>query len=232
MICCQQPEPDQHVQPHRHERLRASPPSAAPRPGAVLGLSAAASSVRRLQGGPAAPEHRAVDLEVVVVAAVQRVEVERALAARGTCGRPRSPPRCRRPRRHSRPQRTSMCVGMWRRWPASGTRSRSWSAAGSARSGGRHLHRVHVHVQDARDAAAVRAAHRPLQHVQRLRGVRPLGRLAGVKVPQLPRRAAISASANSAATSGRRRCAGRPRASRPRRRRSSGAQSSGGVAAG
>ena len=56
---------------------------------------------------------------------------------------------------------------------------------------GRHLHRVHVHVQQAGvGAIAVRAGHPALEHRHRLGRVGALGGLAGLQVPELPGRAA------------------------------------------
>ena len=182
-------EADQHVDPHGAGSPRASRPSAGSRTRSsssgmdASSWSAASSAVRGL-----AEEHRAVDLEVVVVRAVQRVEVHRAGARAGTSRRRRWRRCCRRRRAGSR--RTARRGA--RACAAGGRRPAPGRAAGR-RPGGRllgrrrHLHQVDVQVQEpgmpVRRRGRARAPGPPSP-----RGVRaPCGGLAGAQVPQLPR---------------------------------------------
>ena len=186
MISRPAPEADEHVQAHRHEALGPvrhrrhldAQQLLAERRGHLVGRLE-----RRLD---LAQEERAVDLEVVVVAAVERVEVERALAlqvlAIGLDGPlvPRDDVAVAAAQ-HVDVRRHVLQVPGVGHEPAQlvGRRQRALRKR-------RHLHRVEVQVQQP-GVRLRRARHAPLQHGERLERVGALGRLAGLQVPELPR---------------------------------------------
>ena len=188
MMSCPAPEPDEHVHPHRHEALEPVRHGRDLHPQQVLG-DRRGQLVRSLQGGlRLAEEHRAVDLEVVVVRPVQRVEVHPAPAGpellvgldRGVVGR------------HDARIVAAQHVQMRRHVPQVArvrhqVAEQVPGAEGGFR-GGRHLHQVDVHVQDAGVRLPAGAGQGPLEHLPGLDRGRPGGRLAGRLVPQRPRR--------------------------------------------
>ena len=189
MISLPAPEAHEHVQPHRHEPLGPvrhrrhldAQELLAERRGHLVGRLE-----RRLD---LAEEHRAVDLEVVVVAAVERVEVERALALEVLAiglDRPLVPRDdvAVAAAQHVDVRRHVLQVPGVGHEPAQLVRRRQ-----RALRKRRHLHRVQVEVQQP-GVRLRRARHGPLEHGERLARVGALGRLAGLQVPELPRRAA------------------------------------------
>ena len=116
-----------------------------------------------------------------------------------------------------------MWVGMCTRWPASGTRSRSWSAARSARSGKGDISIVCTYMcsRPGWGRAPFEPAIAALEHRHRLGRVGALGRLAGAAGPRAARACGRSAPRRTARPRrGRRRTRRRPCAWRPRTRRS------------
>ena len=180
------PEAHEHVQAHRHEALGPvrhrryldAQQLLAERRGHLAGRLE-----RRLD---LAQEERAVDLEVVVVTAVERVEVERALAlqvlAIGLDG-PLVP-------RDDVAVAAAQHVDVRRHVlevPGVGHEPAQLVGRGQrALRKRRHLHRVEVEVQQP-GVRLRRARNAPLQHGERLARVGALGRLAGLHVPELPR---------------------------------------------
>ena len=181
-------EPDQRVHLHRREPLQPVRHRRDLHPEQFL-RNRRRELVRGLQGGPrVAQEHRAVELEVVVVRSVQGVEVHRARARtellvggdRGGVGG------------HHAPVVAAQHVEMGRHMPQM-ARIRHQVAQplpGPQRvlgSGG-HLHQVDIHVQDPGMRPASVAGQRPFQYLLGLDRGRPFGRLPGRLVPQRPRR--------------------------------------------
>lgn len=181
-------EADQDVDAHREEGLQPVGHGRALHPQQFL-RDRLLQPRRGLQGGlRLAQEHRSVDLEVVVVRAVERVEVHRAGPLQGLLvggdrgavvrhdpavvaaqhlqvrGHVQEMPGVR----HQAPQPVRHGQGQFGR--------------------GRHLHEVDVEVQDARVGAAGGPGQRPFQHGAGLAGAGAGGGLAGAQVPQLPGR--------------------------------------------
>jgi hypothetical protein len=143
--------------------------------------------IRGLQGRLAlAQEHRAIKLEVIVVAAIERIEVERPLAFQidpiGDDGPGIG--------HHHLPvvAAENVDVGGHVLQVAGIRHQAAQIVAGSKRplGMGRHLHQVNVHVQEPRMAPVaglLHLLHGLFQDRDRLQGVGALGRQAGFQVP-------------------------------------------------
>ena len=179
-------EPDQHVHAHGQEALEPVGHRRRRHPQELLG-DRIRQLLRGFQRDPGlSREHRAVDAEVVVVRAVERVEVHRAgpvpeLRVRldgPRVGGHRAPVV---PAQHVQVRRHVVQV------PGVGDQSAEPVGNHQAllRRGG-HLHQVDVHVQQARVPQGRRVGQCPLQHPLGLGGAGTRCRLAGAQVPQLP----------------------------------------------